>query len=594
MAARSAADGHEERGITIGLGGNEVEHGSTDGVARRTLTGGRLRIISGRSSLAALVSDAAGIEVVRGWREPAGDVGWLLDAGDERSVAASLGYPVASAVDRRALVDLRRTMLAPLDAPRPEWQGIGADERKPLANGGKSRPALVDDLLATYGSARAVCEAAARGERLSGCKAPQLALLRAAAERGGAGVLRALALAGTRDDAPLDVAAILGGMEARDGVLGERHGEASAEAGAQPDDGGVSGGSEEGRAAGRAVDRAAGEGDRGHRGEAAPRAQTSEEREPAPGVLEAAASGQAHAPEAVAPPETATPGPREERPMTDTSQQNRSRNPKAERADRITHIFRARYRELAGLFPRDGETMVNRARLTAVQVSMGMGQNVTAESIAEAAIACHHLGLEVGDQAYIYPYGPTAKLTVGPRGLIALASRSGEVKSIKACSVFKGDDFVYDLGDDSIHHVKALSGRRPAKVHPEYLITHTWAKIITRQDGPILEVLTAEDIAFYRSFSKATSGPWFDNYEGMCRKTALKRVLEYVPRSPLLAAALREQEDSTYEIPEEIMEAMRSRQANGKATAQPEPEPQPAQEEPAATDDGAAAQGARR
>jgi recombination protein RecT len=262
--------------------------------------------------------------------------------------------------------------------------------------------------------------------------------------------------------------------------------------------------------------------------------------------------------------------------MTDTSQQNRSRNPRAERAERIKAIFRARARELAGLFPRDGMTMVARAVETARMVSMNLDLDITAESIAEAAIACHHLGLEVGDQAYIYPHQKgQAKLTIGPRGLIALAYRSGEIKSIRACSVFKGDDFTYDLGDDSIHHVKAVTGRRPRNHSPESLITHTWARVETRSEGTILEVLTAEDIAFYRAFSKAKrdDGPWFVNFEGMARKTVIKRVLEFVPRSPLLAAALSESEEGAYEIPEEIMEAMRARQGNGKASAQPEPEP---------------------
>lgn len=246
---------------------------------------------------------------------------------------------------------------------------------------------------------------------------------------------------------------------------------------------------------------------------------------------------------------------------------NRPRN----RADRIKAIFRARFRELAALFPREGETLVARAVQTATTVSAALDGNVTAESIAEAAIACHHLGLEVGDQAYIYPFKGQAKLTVGPRGLIALAYRSGEIKAIRACSVFRGDRFEYDLGDDSLHHVKAETNRRPRGMRPEQLITHTWARIDTRTEGTILEVLTAEDLAYYRSFSKASVGPWFDNFEGMARKTALKRVLEFVPRSPLLAAAMAESEEGTYEIPEEIMAAIRAKDGARQEDPQHEP-----------------------
>jgi recombination protein RecT len=232
------------------------------------------------------------------------------------------------------------------------------------------------------------------------------------------------------------------------------------------------------------------------------------------------------------------------------------------RAERIDEIFRGQWKALLAIFPENGKERAARARATARSVSQALDVNVTAESIAEAALACHHLGLEVGDQAYIYPFKGRAQLTVGPRGLIALAYQSGFVKSIKACSVFRGDDFAYDLGDDSIHHVKGENRRigehdergEVRRVKPEKLITHAWAKIETRTEGRILEVLTAEDLGYYRGFSKASSGPWFDNFEGMARKTALKRVLEFVPRSPLLSAALAETEDGTYAVPEELAE----------------------------------------
>ena len=85
-------------------------------------------------------------------------------------------------------------------------------------------------------------------------------------------------------------------------------------------------------------------------------------------------------------------------------------------------------------------------------------------------------------------------------------------------------------------------------------------------------MLTAEDLGYYRGFSKASVGPWFDNYEGMARKTALKRVLEFVPRTALLSAALHESEEGTYEIPEEILAAVK----RGQEAAREEPEQTPA------------------
>ena len=248
------------------------------------------------------------------------------------------------------------------------------------------------------------------------------------------------------------------------------------------------------------------------------------------------------------------------------------------RAERIKGIFRAQARTLAALFPKDGMTLVTRSMHTACQVSMSLEPDVTAESIASAAIACHHLGLEVPDHAYIYPHRNKrlgrneAKLTIGPRGLILLAYNSGFVKSIVARSVFEGDEFEYNLGDNTITHRKAVDGRRPRGRTPEQMITHAYVLIDTRTEGRVMEVLTWEDIAFYRSFSKASTGPWLDNFEGMARKTALKRGLEFVPRSPLLSAAMRENEESAYEIPEEILAAVK----RGQEAAREEPEQMPA------------------
>lgn len=229
---------------------------------------------------------------------------------------------------------------------------------------------------------------------------------------------------------------------------------------------------------------------------------------------------------------------------------------------RIKATFKARFRELAALFPTDGETMVVRAQAIAcAQSRLEHLKSANPDAIAEKTIACLHLGLELGDQASLVPFKGDVQLIIGPRGLIALAYRSGFVKSIEARSVFAPDMFDYELGDRPfIRHKKATAGRREA------LITHVYAVIETTTQGTIREVLTAEDIDFYRSFSKATNGPWVDNFEGMCRKTVLKRALEFVPRSPLLATALREDDVGGFEVTDEIVSAIRGRLAEPAPT----------------------------
>ncbi len=132
----------------------------------------------------------------------------------------------------------------------------------------------------------------------------------------------------------------------------------------------------------------------------------------------------------------------------------------------VTRVFRQQYRLLAALFPRDGEVMVARAAAVARTLVRQTGlSRVNPEQLAAKIIACHHLGLEVGDQASLVPYGDGVELVIGPRGLIALAYRSGFVKSIVARSVFEADHvdglWDYDLGDSAyIRHRKAPAGRR--------------------------------------------------------------------------------------------------------------------------------------
>jgi recombinational DNA repair protein RecT len=79
----------------------------------------------------------------------------------------------------------------------------------------------------------------------------------------------------------------------------------------------------------------------------------------------------------------------------------------------------------------------------------------------------------------------------------------------------------------------------------------------------MIKVLTSEEIGYYRGFSKAKSGPWIDNYPGMARKTAIKRAAALVPGSPLMAAALKENEVGGYEIPEEMWEQAKQRATGG-------------------------------
>jgi phage RecT family recombinase len=225
-------------------------------------------------------------------------------------------------------------------------------------------------------------------------------------------------------------------------------------------------------------------------------------------------------------------------------------------------LFVDRRKELEALFPVDGKAIVNRMASVAVsqfrKLQAMSKYPVDIPSLVDSITHAAQLGIEIiGDQAYLVPYKGKIQLIVGPGGLITLGHREGIAASARC--VFRGDDFDYDLGTDWVHHKKAPVERRKSS-DPWDDIIFAWAKIKRAPISPgaqpaeTLEVLTKEDLAYYRSFSKADNGPWYDNPEGMCRKTALKRVFAFAPKSYILSSALQEDDHGAF-VPPVVLDA---------------------------------------
>ncbi len=156
----------------------------------------------------------------------------------------------------------------------------------------------------------------------------------------------------------------------------------------------------------------------------------------------------------------------------------------------------------------------------------------TKESFYIALHSCAQLGLEPNTPlgaAYLVPYfnGKTKQMEVqfqpGYRGLIDLARRSGQISTIFAYPVRKGDLFKYRLGlDPDIQH-EPVSG-------PEAELTHVYAVAKLKDDGVQFVVMTRAEVEAIRQRSKAKDfGPWTTDYEQMALKTAIKRLCKYLP-----------------------------------------------------------------
>ena len=156
-------------------------------------------------------------------------------------------------------------------------------------------------------------------------------------------------------------------------------------------------------------------------------------------------------------------------------------------------------------------------------------QQCTPGSFLGAMMQAAQLGLEPNTptgQAYLIPYKNVCTFQLGYRGLIALAYRTGAVKSIEAHEVYENDEFEYEYGlEPKLKHKPAFKNR--GQVIAYYAVVHM------KDGGYCFEVMSRDDV---EAFAKAKSmgygrGPWQTDFDAMAKKTLVKKVLKYAPIS---------------------------------------------------------------
>lgn len=151
-------------------------------------------------------------------------------------------------------------------------------------------------------------------------------------------------------------------------------------------------------------------------------------------------------------------------------------------------------------------------------------------SLMEAA----QLGLEPGllGYAYLVPYKGKCQLIPGYRGLVDLARRSGQIKSIHAEVVYQNDDFDFGYGDEPfIHH-------KPTKEENTGPVIAVYAVARFKDDGIQRVVLWKREIDAIRARSaSANEGPWVTDYNEMAKKSALRRLCKLLPMTAEMRVA---------------------------------------------------------
>lgn len=176
-------------------------------------------------------------------------------------------------------------------------------------------------------------------------------------------------------------------------------------------------------------------------------------------------------------------------------------------------------------------------------------------SLLAGVMQSAQLGLEPNTplgEAYLIPYGKEAQFQIGYKGIISLAHRTGEYQSIYAHEVYKNDKFEYSYGlDKKLIHVPADE--------PEGDPIYYYAVYKLKNGGMDFVVWSAKKIdahakKYSQAYQKGWTTPWKTDFPAMAKKTVLKEVLKYAPKSAEMAKALVADETVKHEIAADMSE----------------------------------------
>lgn len=185
----------------------------------------------------------------------------------------------------------------------------------------------------------------------------------------------------------------------------------------------------------------------------------------------------------------------------------------------------------------------SRMVLTAITKTPKLGE-CTPQSFIGSMLTAAQLGLEPSTplgQAYLIPYGNSCQFQIGYKGLLELAHRSGEIKTLEARCVYENDEFniEYGLNPNLIH--------KPTFVDRGELIG-VYAVYHTVSGGYAFEFMSKEEIETHRNqYSKSykdKNSAWQTDFESMAKKTVIKRLLKYAPLKTEFVRAISSDEKS--------------------------------------------------
>lgn len=208
-----------------------------------------------------------------------------------------------------------------------------------------------------------------------------------------------------------------------------------------------------------------------------------------------------------------------------------------------------------------------RVALTTIKTSNKIA-SCTSESLLGALMTTAQLGLEPGPlgHAYFVPFKKSQKndrgqweswfevqFIIGYKGILELARRSGNIRSIEARTVFENDHFDYAYGlEDRLEHRPVLKDRGDPIAY--------YGKALFHDGGHYFLVMSIDDVIRIRDRSKSydkdrPSGPWHDDFDAMARKTVIRAMAPYLPLSTEMAQAFNVDETVRTSIDADALDA---------------------------------------
>ena len=174
-------------------------------------------------------------------------------------------------------------------------------------------------------------------------------------------------------------------------------------------------------------------------------------------------------------------------------------------------------------------------------------------SFVAALMQSAQLGVEPNTglgQAYLIPYGKQVQFQLGYKGLIDLAVRSGQYKAIYAHEVYEEDEFSFSYGlhKDLVHVPSSNPQGEPIGYYAVYHLKNGGYDFVywTR------ERIDKHAQKFSQAVQKGWTSPWKTNYDAMAKKTVLKEVMKYAPKSIELQKVVEADETIKTEVAEDM------------------------------------------